>query len=185
MENIKQCSYCGKDFEKKSTHSRSKWATMKSCSRSCAKMGHRAWNKGLAMPEEQKTHLKKVLSGRTCNTGRTHVKKGQSLSSKTQFKKGDVSYWKDKKNPHFTGPNNPKWKGGIYPEHLKIRHSVEMKRLVREALKRDNHTCQDCGIRDVEIFVHHIKSFAAHKEFRLDIGNLITVCGNCHQKRHN
>jgi 5-methylcytosine-specific restriction endonuclease McrA len=187
MENIKQCRYCGKDFEKKPSHSRKKWETMKSCSKSCAKMGHKAWNKGKSLPEEQKVHLRDVLRGRTCNTGRTHIKKGQHLSPDTQFKKGHPSPWKGKKNPYFTGQNNPRWRGGVYPEHLKIRHSLKMKNFRNEIFKRDDYTCKKCGRKRtvgdrVILNIHHIKPFSTCEEFRFDKDNVITLCKECHYK---
>ena len=185
MENIKKCRYCKKLFEKKINCSRKKWETMKCCSLSCAKKGVSPWNKGVPMEEKQKLHLHKVLLGKTCNTGRTHFKKGFHPSKLTEFKPGQESWLKGKKNPHFTRENNPRWKGGIYPEHLKVRHSPEMKRLTREALKRDNRSCKDCEIRNVKLFVHHIKPFSIYPELRLEINNLITLCHKCHKRRHS
>ena len=76
MKNIKICIKCGKNFEKKITCSRKKWETIKCCSKSCAKIGVSSWCKGIPKTPEQKLHLHKVLLGRTCNTGRTHFKKG-------------------------------------------------------------------------------------------------------------
>lgn len=187
MENVKQCEHCGKSFYKKSSHSRKKWVTMRFCSKSCAKIGHSGWNKGIPLSEERKQHLSNVLKGRTCNTGRTHFKKGNSDGLKTRFKKGQTSYWKGKKNPYFTGPNNPKWKGGVTAEHLKIRWSVRMKNFRNEIFKRDNYTCKNCGRKRkpkdrVVLNIHHIKSFAIYDELRFDKDNAITLCTECHKK---
>lgn len=162
---------------------------MKSCSLSCAKKGVSPWNKGIPCTEEQKLHLHKVLIGRTCNTGRTHIKKGQRLSPETEFKVGQESYWKGKKNSHFTGPNNPKWKGGITPENKKVRWSLKYKKFREEIFKRDEYTCQHCrrvrkiGDR-VVLNVHHKKSFSQHKELRFVKSNVITLCKECHDKVH-
>jgi len=187
MQNRKQCNYCGKDFEKKPSHSRSKWETMKSCSKSCAKMGHKSWNKGIPLSEGQKLHLSTVLAGRTTNTGRTHFKTGNKEGLATQFKKGQTSYWKGKKNPNFQGENNPNWRGGVTPEHLKIRWSVKMKNFRNEIFKRDNYTCQQCGRKRkpadrVILNIHHIKSFATCDELRFDEHNVVTLCEECHHK---
>jgi len=160
---------------------------MRYCSLSCAKKGKVPHNKGVPMTEEMKLHLHKVLLGRTTNTGRTHIKTGQHLSPETEIKPGTVSWLKGKKNLNFTGPNNPRWKGGITPEHLKIRWSVEMKNFRNEIFKRDNYTCKFCGRcrkagDRVILNVHHLKSFAIHKELRFDKNNVITLCRECHQK---
>ncbi len=189
MENTKICRYCKKPFEKKINCSRKKWETIECCSKSCAKKGKTSWNKGIPLSEERKLHLHRTLIGRTCNTGRTHFKKGNSGSPKTQFKKGDVSYWKGKTNPYFTGPNNPKWKGGITPENKKVRWSLKYKKFREEIFKRDNYTCKNCGrarkARDrVILNAHHKKSFAEHKELQFVKSNVITLCKECHDKIH-
>lgn len=123
-----------------------------------------------------------VLKGRRCNTGRTHIKKGQRLSPSTEF--GKIPPWnKGKRNPHFAGKNNPNWKGGVYPEHLKIRHSVEMKRWRLAVFKRDKYTCVLCsrkrkkGDRVILHADHYPKTFAALlKEFNLKTYEGAKVC---------
>jgi hypothetical protein len=186
MKYIKKCLVCGKNFEKKITRSKKSWATAKFCSNPCINIGRVSKLRGVPLSEERKLHLHKVLLGRTCNTGKTHFKKGIHPSVKTEFKQGNIPWLKGKLNPSFTGENNPRWKGGIYPENLKIRHSVKMKNLNKEVLKRDNYTCQDCGIRGVKLNVHHIKPFAIYPELRFDINNLVTVCEiKCHKNRHS
>jgi len=189
MQKIKQCETCGKVFEKKVNVSKRKWETMRFCSKSCAKVGVSSLNKGLPLSEERKLHLSKVLKGRTTNTGRTHIKKGQHISPGTEFKKGNISYWKGKKNPYFSGPNNPGWRGGITPEHKKVRWSQKYKDFREEIFKRDNYTCNDCGRKRkpgdrVVINVHHIKSFSEYKELRFVKSNVVTLCKECHKLKH-
>lgn len=188
MTHTKQCNVCGKDFKKKPSYSEKNWVKAKFCSRECQikgrvylkprggfKKGIIPWNKG--------------MKGVRFNTGRTHIKKGQNLSPETQFKKGDTSYWKGKKNPHFTGPNNPRWKGGITPEHKKVRWSQKYKDFRDEIFKKDDYTCKDCGRKSkkgdkVILNVHHKKSFAEHKELRFVKSNVVTLCRQCHKLRH-
>lgn len=172
MENIKTkvCVTCKKVFEKKIDCSMYNWERKKCCSRVCAALLLKENNKGICF-----------------NTGRTHIKKGQHISPKTQFQKGSVSYWKGKKNPYFTGENNPRWKGGVYPEQLRIRHSPEMKQWSRDILKRDNYTCVKCGRKRkvgdrVVLEADHIKPFAEYPELRFDLNNGRTLCRECHLK---
>lgn len=128
MDKTKICLECGKLFEKKIDCSNSNWELRKYCSRLCAAKGQSKSMKGICF-----------------NTGRTHIKKGQHLSHQTEFKKGNIPFWKGKNNPYFAGENNPRWKGGVYPEHLKIRHSVKMKYWRLKIFERDHYTCVLCS----------------------------------------
>ncbi|MCB1712305.1 MAG: HNH endonuclease, partial [Candidatus Riesia sp.] len=49
---------------------------------------------------------------------------------------------------------------------------------------RDNHTCYNCNNTNCEVHAHHIFNFAAHKELRKNMFNIITLCKKCHQKYH-
>lgn len=46
----------------------------------------------------------------------------------------------------------------------------------RKVFIRDNHTCQNCKKRGVEIEAHHVKSWARHPELRYEVSNGITLC---------
>lgn len=82
----------------------------------------------------------------------------------------------------YKGKDNFNWKGGITPEIIMIRTSVEM-RLWREAVfARDNFTCQQCGLRGCELNADHIKPFALYPELRFAIDNGRTLCIPCHRK---
>ncbi len=91
---------------------------------------------------------------------------------------------------YFSGPNNPCWKGGKVPYY-----GSNWNRQRRKARKRDNHTCQRCGVTSDELGqrldVHHIVPFrhfltlygddpetAAKKANKLS--NLICYCRVCH-----
>ena len=168
----KNCKECGKFFEKKIDCSIYNWKHQKYCSRSCAAKAMSENNKGVCS-----------------NTGRTHIKKGQRLSIKTEFKKGNVPWQKGKPNPNFQGENNPKWKGGITPEHKKVRWSQKYKDFREEIFKRDNYTCNDCGRKRkpgdrVILNAHHKKSFSDYKELRFEESNVVTLCKECHKLKH-
>lgn len=85
------------------------------------------------------------------------------------------------------GEFNPNYKGGITPERQSFYISQEWKNACRAVWKRDNATCQRCGMKkdaDMPFHVHHIKGFA-DKELRADIDNLILLCEVCHQWVHS
>lgn len=95
-----------------------------------------------------------------------------------------IAWNKDKKCPQFTGANNANWKGGITPEKLRIRKSIEYRLWRKANMERDNFTCQKCGVRGGKLVVHHINNFADFKELRTSIENGITFCKNCHLDFH-
>ena len=177
----KQCKTCGKLFTKKVNVSKKKWETMMYCSLSCINSGRPSHNKGVPMSEERKEYYRRLFNGRCTNTGRTHIKQGQRLSPETEFKKGMVSPLKGIPNPRFQGANNPNWKGGITPEHLKIRWSTEMKNWRKQIFERDNYTCQLCGKHGGNLNADHIKSFAKYPDLRFDLSNGRTLCVPCHR----
>jgi uncharacterized protein (DUF2249 family) len=175
----KNCQTCGKLFEKKVNCSIKEWRKSRYCSRKCVrnlfKQGESPWNKGI---------------------------KGTHFSPKTEFKKGFTPWNKGKKWTQRSGANNNLWKGGIYPEHLKIRHSVEMKRWRLKVFERDNYTCVLCsrfrkpGDRVILHADHYpktfalllkennIKTFEEAKKFEKlwDISLGRTLCRECHLK---
>ena len=128
------------------------------------------------------------------NTGRTHIKKGQRLSPKTEFKavppwnkgkKLSLEHIKNLKGkrPKASGENNHNWRGGVTSINEKIRKSLEYK-LWREAVfKRDDYTCIWCGRESHgNIEADHIKPFAHYSELRFAIDNGRTLCKDCHKK---
>lgn len=83
-----------------------------------------------------------------------------------------------------SGKNHYNWQGGITPENVKIRNSIEF-RLWRESVfARDNWTCQKCKVKGGKLHSHHIKNFAEWPELRFAIDNGITLCKKCHKKFH-
>ncbi len=114
-----------------------------------------------------------------CDCGKEIILKGSYLIS------GDTKSCGCFKKEKMSGENNLKWRGGITPENVKIRHSIEY-RLWRESVfARDNWTCQKCGQRGWNLYAHHIKSFADFPELRFSIDNGVTLCMKCHEKTPN
>tara|TARA_R110000868_G_scaffold172509_1_gene408379 strand:+ start:435 stop:965 length:531 start_codon:yes stop_codon:yes gene_type:complete len=57
----------------------------------------------------------------------------------------------------------------------------------RKSLKirnRDFHTCQHCGVKGVELHVHHKRYYAGKKPWDIEDEYLITLCYSCHNKEH-
>ena len=60
--------------------------------------------------------------------------------------------------------------------------SAQWKALRLATLKRDHYTCQQCGIDNVPLDVHHIHYNNLGDE---PLEDLVCVCRSCHQEIHN
>ncbi|GEM_PF-5256696 len=54
----------------------------------------------------------------------------------------------------------------------------------RKVKSRDHNTCQDCGATDRPLHAHHIVEFVDSVELRWEVSNGVTLCDDCHLKRH-
>ena len=116
--------------------------------------------------------------------------KGKKFSSDYKKKlseahKGQKPWNTGKHRKDMLGSNHWKWKGGITPENMKIRHSLEYKLWRKAVFERDNYTCVWCGARNgdgkkIILNADHIKSFANYPELRFAIDNGRTLCRPCH-----
>jgi len=91
----------------------------------------------------------------------TEIKRGQRLSPETEFKE--------------LVP------GGVSTEEIRLRSSPEYVQWRKAIYKRDDYTCQKCGVKGGRLEAHHIKPFATHPELRFDVDNGITLCKSCHR----
>lgn len=107
----------------------------------------------------------KFCSRKCINIGRSPFNKGK--------KTGKPAWNNGRECPETSGPKNGSWKGGI--DHKTCRRIV---------LKRDDCTCQRCGLREPDIMqVDHIKSKSLFPELRYVPSNLETLCPNCHARK--
>jgi 5-methylcytosine-specific restriction endonuclease McrA len=106
--------------------------------------------------------------------------------SPSNFIRGNPRYCSKKCNGlNFRGTNNPLWKGGVSRAFKTGYYSVQYKQWRMKVFKRDNFTCQECGLKNIYVTAHHIKSFADYPKFRFDLNNGITLCENCHSRTDN
>ncbi len=165
--------------------------------------GQPSWNKGLHIClgggwPKGKPSLSKGKHIQT-NTGRTHIKKGQRLSPKTEFKKGQTSWREGKKFPELSGINHHNWKGGISPLRNKIMGTFEYRQWRSDIFTRDKFTCQKCNQEGGDLEAHHVISFNSlirkHEITMVkqaltcaelwNINNGLTLCVDCHKKTDN
>jgi len=145
-------------------------------------------------------------SGITFNTGKTRFKKGRKPWNI------NINIWETKEHPRGMLGKENKW--GHHSEETKNKMSVIKKEQYKNGLqiwnyidgrsklvspgrygddwknirmqiyKRDNFTCQECGITMSELkipfHVHHIIPFLT--SFDNSLNNLITLCPSCHRR---
>lgn len=188
----KPCLNCRKIIIKQQNESLKDWENRhKYCSRRCCRLGKDPWNKNL----------------RTGLVPRTAIKKGQHLSSKTQFKKNMVPWNKNTKGlmaipwnkgirHSVFGNKHWNWQGGKSKLSTSIRNLPEMKNWTRNIFKRDGFTCGKCEQVGGTLHAHHIISFSlilkkyaistikqsldCRELWRLSNGK--TLCIKCHKK---
>ena len=77
------------------------------------------------------------------------------------------------------GEKHWQWKGGITPkgkvERVRFRNLIQ-----KEVFKRDNFTCQLCGLKGGYLQVDHIQSWVEYVELRFSMDNCRTLCMGCH-----
>ncbi len=116
-------------------------------------------HKGKIVSEETKQKHSKIMMGRVpWNKGKIGLRtQSEEWKQKMREKKGD-KHW------HWMGGCKEYWRN--------------------ECLKRDNWTCQVCGLREVEIMeVDHIKPRSKYPELATEINNMVTLCPNCHRRK--
>ena len=126
--------------------------------------GQIPWNKGKSISEETRRKISKA------SQGRKFTEEHKIRIGKAQEKE--------------MGNN---WRGGITPEHQRIRKSREYVVWRIAVFVKDNYTCQICGNRSREggrltLHAHHIKPFAFLPELRFAIDNGRTLCVACHRQ---
>ncbi len=150
---------------------------------SLSRTGKSSWNKGVKMSEETKLKLSLSKVGKKqtpehilkSSLARTGLKKSNETKKKiSDATKGRPQHWNRGEKSHL-------WKGGVTPEHLKVRTSIEMKNWRRSVFERDNYTCVLCSKRGGDLEADHIKRFSDYPELRFDINNGRTLCKPCHR----
>ena len=101
---------------------------------------------------------------KTGMTGRHHTNEAKKKMSITH------------KNKHV-GEKNCNWRGGVSKLGYPFGFNYELKELIR---KRDRHTCQRCGVPQLECIkkldIHH----KDENKNNLNPENLISLCRQCH-----
>lgn len=146
---------------------------------------------GIATRPRGTGYEKNLLNGRP--RGWHHTPETIEKVRQATLKDGRVPYLRN--GVHFNkgkrGAVVANWKGGITPERQAFYRSDEWKKAVKNVWKRDNATCQRCGLdhrtinrNEKQFHIHHIQSFAI-KELRCKPSNLVLLCDTCHRFVHS
>ena len=81
-----------------------------------------------------------------------------------------------------SGARSNFWRGGCTDERALIGAWTTMQ--APRVHARFDYTCQRCGVRGGELHAHHVVPVWLDETFARVVGNLVTVCGNCHRALH-
>lgn len=68
-------------------------------------------------------------------------------------------------------------------EYLQLLKDGRWQRKRLEIMNRDEFKCRDCGTTN-DLNVHHLRYLTGRKPWEYENSDLITLCGDCHKKRH-
>ena len=168
----KNCQECGKTYSRNPKYSSQQWLESKFCSRECLHLGEDrsnagGWNKGLKTAEPKKCDACSVVSLRV------------AFYSEHKMYLCQKHYW------HLRNHGRVLWGDDrplITPEITRLRRSKQYGEWRTQVFKRDDYTCQFCGVLGVQIQADHIKEFAHFPELRFELSNGRTLCVPCHKK---
>ena len=81
------------------------------------------------------------------------------------------------------GSGNGNWKGGVTLSVRTFRKSKQYQQWRKSVFEKDNYICRDCGCKE-DLVAHHIYSVKIYPKLRLQIDNGLTLCTQCHKRRH-
>lgn len=155
---IRMCENCGIQI---SRNPNAKFC--KTCSNKIIPRGVSLMRRGTFSLE----HAKKISASLT----------GKVISDETR-KKMSIAHIKIVKR----GSESNFWRGGTTSERQKITKTIEYKNWRMEVMKRDNFTCQICGVIGGRLQIDHIKPWAFYPKLRMTMSNVRTLCIDCHKK---
>lgn len=82
--------------------------------------------------------------------------------------------------PVRKGAESHMWRGGLTPENMRVRGSIQIKNWRDNVFARDDYTCTCCGARGGKLEADHIMPFSLYPELRFSVFNGRTMCKSCH-----
>lgn len=150
--------------------------------------GRKGFFKGKKHPQEWKDHMREIMTGREKITeeGREQLRLKRLGKNNPMYGKTHSDKYKLWLKINKSGENSNNWKGGITPENKLRLSNAEWAKTRLKVYKRDNFTCQRCGIKctnskkqsSTTIQCHHLEPWRDTKNDSLT--NLVTLCVKCH-----
>lgn len=122
--------------------------------------------------KQSKSHI--VCCSQSCaKRGTVGSRLGAVTSPETKLKQRNAKLG-------LVGEAHWNWRGGSGSQR-----KIEMRRDAyiqwrKEVFKRDNYTCQLCGVRGTILHADHIQPWSSHPDLRYEISNGRTLCVPCH-----
>lgn len=86
----------------------------------------------------------------------------------------------------ISGENNWSYNFNLTEEErISKRKYTEYSDWIKNVYRRDDYTCQCCGVRGVTLNAHHLDGYEWYKPGRTDINNGVTLCEVCHLDFHH
>jgi len=151
------CDHCSNSYEVFKAHVRSE---KHFCSKKCQTAGR-----------EKKP--KQVVEYQCIECGKVKVVRKGTAGTHT-YCSNECRYIGNGKR--IAGHNHPCWKGGITERPY-------LSKKWRAAVITRDQKCVDCDTTD-NLTAHHIKPWKDYPELRYDLDNGMTLCRDCHAKKH-
>jgi hypothetical protein len=116
-----------------------------------------------------------IFKGKTCEICGDIFKIKGNMSRYVTCDKEDCRAKKKQKE------NNGMWNGGISSVSQRFYATAKYKKWREAIFKRDNYTCQFCGVRGGILNADHIQPQTFFPELRYDLANGRTLCLECHK----
>lgn len=166
---MKKCFGCGKEMNKPYKFSKKQWKETRFCSHKCH---------GKTM-ERKKITFECQFCYKTV-TKKTRNDWKNKFCGKQCAGKAAVKIATDVRD--FNRENNPSWKGGVCSKNKLGRTSKNYLLWKDLVFKRDDYTCQICGVKNEYFHADHIEKYSKSEEKRYLINNGRTLCRKCHFK---
>lgn len=173
LDNQRVCPVCGKKFVRRGKRNKS-FVTL-CCSIPCAAVKRRG--KLVPIEKRQQKHGQVRLC-KTCNQPFQHAPSRVAKYCSLKCRAADKASF-----DAIRGRHHYNWRGGITPQNVLLRRSVEARAWTLAVFRRDGFRCRACG-HNGKLEAHHIHPWSDFPSLRFELSNGITLCKTHHRGLH-